>query len=70
MNIFIKNQNKPERILRLLLSIPLIPSLFIMGVTPYSIILFSIGLILLFNSVVGTCMIYKFLGINTCKINN
>ena len=44
------------------------PAPLILGFTPYSIVLISIGGVLLFNALVGTCMIYKIMGIDTCKI--
>ena len=68
MKIFIKNQNKSERLLRLLISLFLIPTPIILDLSTYSILLAVVGGILLFNSIVGTCMIYRFFGINTCKI--
>jgi len=67
MKLFKTNQNKAERILRLIVAFFLIPAPLILGKGLYSLILFSVGIILLFNSVVGTCMIYKVLGVNTCK---
>ena len=69
MKIFVKNQNIPERALRLIISLLLIPSPIIIGVSIYSIVLCIVGGILAFNSVLGTCMIYRFLGINTCNNN-
>lgn len=67
MKIFKTNQNKAERILRLIVSFFLIPAPLILGMELYSLILCSVGIILLFNAVVGTCMIYRVLGVNTCK---
>jgi len=68
MKILKKNQNNAERILRFIIAMFLIPAPLILGFTPYSIVLISIGGILFFNALVGTCMIYKIMGINTCKI--
>ena len=68
MKMLKKNQNNAERVLRFIIATFLMPAPLILGFTPYSIILVSIGSILLFNSLVGTCMIYKVMGINTCKI--
>ena len=70
MKLFITNQNNSERVLRFILAILLLPSIFILDCTTYSIILAIIGLILLFNSLVGTCYIYRMLGKSTCKVDN
>ena len=68
MKIFKTNQNKPERVLRLIVSLFLIPTPFILDISTYSILLSSVGGILLFNSIVGTCYIYRILGVDTCKV--
>ena len=68
MKIFKTNQNKPERVLRLIVSLFLIPTPFILDISTYSILLSSVGGILLFNSLVGTCYIYRILGVDTCKV--
>ena len=68
MKIFKTNQNNAERFLRFIVALFLIPSPLIIGLTSYSLLLFGVGCILLFNAVIGTCMIYKVLGIDTCKI--
>ena len=68
MKIFVINQNKTERIVRFIISLFLLPTPIILGQSNYSIFLCVIGGILLFNSVVGTCMIYKLFGVDTCKI--
>ena len=67
MKIFKTNQNKPERVVRLIVSLFLIPTPFILGSSSYSILLSTVGGVLLFNSVVGTCYIYRILGVDTCK---
>tara|TARA_B100001769_G_scaffold139617_1_gene109278 strand:- start:9 stop:215 length:207 start_codon:yes stop_codon:yes gene_type:complete len=67
MELFKPNQNKAERVLRFIVALFLIPAPLIQGPTSYSLILCAVGIILLFNALVGTCMIYKTLGINTCK---
>ena len=66
--MFETNQNLPERFQRLIVSLFMIPGIFILNYSVYGIILSCVGFILLFNAVVGTCMIYKVLGINTCDI--
>lgn len=68
MKIFTTNQNKSERIVRFIISIFLLPTPVFLGQSNYSIFLCVIGGILLFNSIVGTCMIYKLFGVDTCKI--
>ena len=67
MELFKPNQNKAERVLRFIVALFLIPAPLIQGPTSYSLILCAVGIILLFNALVGTCMIYKSMGINTCK---
>ena len=67
MDLFKPSQNKAERVLRFILASFLIPAPIIHGPTSYALILCAVGIILLFNALVGTCMIYKTLGINTCK---
>ena len=68
MNIFTTNQNKSERIVRFIISLFLLPTPLFLAQSNYSIFLCVIGGILLFNSIVGTCMIYKLFGVDTCKI--
>ena len=67
MKIFNTNQNKPEQILRFILAVVLIPIPFVFGFETYPIIAGSVGLILLFNSLVGTCYNYWVFGVNTCE---
>ncbi len=61
------NQNNAERILRFIVALFLVPAPLVLGSTLYSLLLCSVGVILLFNALVGTCMIYKILGVNTCN---
>ena len=67
MEIFKANQNKAERILRLIVSLFLIPAPIILGPSTYSFIICCVGAILLFNAISGACMIYKVFGVDTCK---
>jgi hypothetical protein len=67
--MFNTNQNNSERIVRLILSLLILPATFLIGSSNYSLILTVAGSILLFNSISGTCVIYKILNINTCNIN-
>ena len=69
MDFFKTNQNNSERVTRLIISLFLLPAPIIFGISNYAIILCGVGGILLFNSIVGTCFIYKFFGVNTCKVN-
>jgi hypothetical protein len=46
-----------------------LPAPIVFGISNYAIVLCGVGGILLFNSIVGTCFIYKFFGVNTCKVN-
>jgi len=69
MEFFKTNQNNSERVTRLIISLFLLPAPIIFGISNYAIFLCCVGGILLFNSIVGTCFIYKFFGVNTCKVN-
>lgn len=69
MDFFKPNQNNSERIARFVISLFLLPAPIILGTSNYALVLFGVGGVLLFNSVVGTCVIYKVFGINTCKFN-
>ena len=64
------NQNKAERILRILVALLLLPAPFIMTQGIYTYILTAVGAILLFNGVSGACMTYKMFGVNTCSLPN
>ena len=68
MNLFVTNQNKSERIARFLISIFLIPAPLIYDINIFSLVQLAVGGILLFNSISGMCAIYRFFGINTCKV--
>tara|TARA_Y100000739_G_C20222511_1_gene290677 strand:- start:58 stop:261 length:204 start_codon:yes stop_codon:yes gene_type:complete len=67
MKMLKTNQNNAERILRFIVALFLVPAPLVLGSTLYSLLLCSVGVILLFNALVGTCMIYKILGVNTCN---
>ena len=69
MEFFKPNQNNSERIARFVISLFLLPAPIILGTSNYALVLCGVGGVLLFNSVVGTCVIYKIFGINTCKFN-
>ena len=66
--MFETNQNKPERILRFLVALVLLPAPFIVGQGPYSLIAAGVGGVLMFNAISGTCLTYKAFGVNTCRI--
>jgi len=67
--MFETNQNKPERILRLLLAILLLPAPFIMEPNTYTLITAGVGGILLFNALSGACLTYRLFGVNTCRVS-
>lgn len=67
MKIFNTNQNNSERVLRVLLALFLLPTPLILGPFTYSYVLSIIGAVLLFNGLIGTCYIYRVLGVNTCN---
>ena len=68
MEMFKTNQNNAERVLRFIVAMFLVPAPLVLGFTTYAIVLCSVGAILLFNALVGTCMIYKLMGVDTCNI--
>ena len=68
MELFKTNQNTAERVLRFIVAMFLVPAPLLLGFTTYAVVLCSVGSILLFNALVGTCMIYKLMGVDTCKI--
>ena len=68
MKFFTTNQNKSERVLRLILSIFLMPAPIIYEYNLFSIAQAIVGGILLFNAISGMCVIYRFFGANTCKL--
>jgi len=68
MKFFITNQNTAERVVRFIVSIFLLPSPFIFQNNPFAVSQAIIGGILLFNAFSGMCVIYRFLGANTCKV--
>ena len=67
MELFKTNQNKAERILRLIVSLFLIPAPIISGSSTYTFIICSVGAILLLNAITGACMIYKVFNVDTCQ---
>jgi len=67
MEIFKTNQNNAERVLRFIVALFLIPTPLVLGSTLYSLLLCAVGGVLLFNAISGACMIYKVLGVDTCK---
>ena len=51
MEIFKKNQNNAERALRFIIALFLRPTQLVLGTNLYSLLLLSVGVILLFNEV-------------------
>ena len=66
--MFETNQNKPERILRFLIALVLLPAPFVLEQTTYTLLSAGVGGILMFNALSGTCMTYKMFGVNTCTL--
>ncbi len=62
------NQNKPERVLRFLVALLLLPAPLLAGVSSYTLLAAAVGGILLFNAVSGACLTYKMFGVNTCRL--
>ena len=67
MNLFKKNQNNAERSLRFIVSLFLLPVPLFLDLSLYTLIISAIGGILMFNALSGVSMIYKVLGVDTCK---
>ncbi|MDG1224878.1 MAG: DUF2892 domain-containing protein [Candidatus Marinimicrobia bacterium] len=67
MYLFKKNQNKAERTLRFIISLFLLPVPLFLDLSLYTLIICAIGGILMFNAFSGVCMVYKVLGVDTCK---
>ena len=67
MKIFKTNQNKSERILRLIMAVFMVPAMFIFEQSNYSFAVSMVGFVLLFNAIVGTCYTYWLFGVNTCE---
>ncbi len=68
MKLLIKNQNNKDRLVRLIISLLLIPSPMIFGETEWTMFTGFIGLALLFNALSGNCYIYRIFGVSSCKI--
>ena len=68
MKIFLKNQNKSERLTRLIVSLFLIPSSLVYDIDYFSIAQSIVGGVLLFNAVSGMCVIYRIFKVSTCEI--
>ena len=66
--MFETNQNKAERVLRVLISLLLLPAPLILEQNIYTFILTGVGTILLFNGLSGACLTYKMFGVNTCSL--
>ena len=62
------NQNKPERVLRFLVALVLLPAPLLAGVSPYTVLAAGVGGVLLFNALSGSCLTYKMFGVNTCRL--
>lgn len=69
MNFFVTNQNNAERIVRFITSLFLLPAPIIHETSNFSLAQFLVGGILIFNAFSGMCLIYRFFGVNTCRIN-
>ena len=68
MKFIVTNQNKAERLVRLVVSIFLLPAPFIYQNNPFAIIQSIISGILLFKAFSGMFIIFSFFGANTCKV--
>ena len=66
--MFEANQNKAERILRLIVAAACLPAPFVMEATMYAWMLAGLGAVMLFNAVSGMCYTYKMFGVSTCAL--
>ena len=66
--MFETNQNTPERILRLLVALVLLPAPLLAGVSTYTMVAAVVGGILAFNAISGACMTYRMFGVSTCRL--
>ena len=66
--MFETNQNKPERILRMIVALILLPAPFVAQTSAYTLLIAGVGGVLAFNALTGTCFTYKILGVNTCRL--
>ena len=66
--MFDTNQNKAERVLRLIVAMVCLPAPFVMEATSYAWVVAGLGAIMLFNAVSGTCYTYKAFGVSTCEV--
>ena len=67
--MFTTNQNTPERILRFLIALVLLPAPLLLEPSVYTIFAAGVGGILLFNAASGTCYTYMLFGVNTCRVD-
>ena len=67
MNLFKKKQNSSDRALKLIFSFFLVPIPLFLDLSLYTFIICAIGGILMFSALSGVSMIYKVLGVGTCK---
>ena len=66
--MFETNQNTPERILRMLVALVLLPAPLLAGVSTYTIVAAFVVSILAFNAISGACLTYRMLGVSTCRL--
>ncbi len=63
-----KNVGAIDRVIRLIIGIALLYAGYVLGIsTTLGIVLIVLGVISLIEALVGFCLIYKILGINTAK---
>lgn len=66
--MFETNQNRAERVLRLVVAAVCLPAPFVMEATTYAWVVSGLGAVMLFNAASGTCFTYKLFGVNTCEV--
>jgi hypothetical protein len=62
-----KNVGTIDKVIRIILGIVLMIVAFTTASTVLKVVLFIIGLVALVTALSGFCLLYKLLGVNTCK---
>ena len=67
MNGISKNINKPERWARAIVSLLLIPSVFVYEYTFFPLLQSFVGVALIYNALSGICWTSRIFGVKTCQ---
>jgi Protein of unknown function (DUF2892) len=61
------NEGTVDRILRALLGVALLAAGYFMATGTVAIVLYVVGVIVLFTAATGFCLLYKLIGVSTLK---